>query len=551
MAVLLALTLAGTATTLLLPAALGRALDQLLTGSPGATRAALLCAALTAAQVAVSAVASALAGTTDAHAAALARHRLLGHVLAVGPAADRRFGPGDLTTRSTVNAAHAGTAPAALASLAATLLTPLGGILALALLDWRLAAAFLVGLPALALLLRSFARSSADAVARYQDLQSGIAGRLVETLGGARTVAAAGTERRERDRVLASLPDLAAQGHRMWRVNARATGQAALLGPFLQLAVLAAGGLLLSGGHLSVGGLLAAARYAVLATGVGVFVGHLNRLVHARAAARRLGDVLALPPVPHGRLSLPPAGDGSGRLEFHGVTAGRGGRPLLRGLDLTVPAGATLAVVGRSGTGKSLLAELAGRLTDPDAGCVLLDGTDLRDLDRATLRREVGYAFERPALLGATIGEAIALGPVPPSAAAVAAAAASAHADGFIHTLPDGYDTPRAGAPLSGGELQRLGLARAFVHHRRLLILDDATSSLDTVTEMRVGAALMARGHARTRLIVAHRPASAARADLVAWLDGGRIRALGPHRDLWDRDGAYRAMWRTGENGDG
>jgi ATP-binding cassette subfamily B protein len=207
---------------------------------------------------------------------------------------------------------------------------------------------------------------------------------------------------------------------------------------------------------------------------------------------------------------------------------------VLDGVDLTVPAGSTLAVVGRSGAGKSLLAAVAGRLADPDAGEVLLDGVPLRSLTREELRREVGHAFERPALLGATLEDTIGFGAPRPAPPRVREAARAARADTFITRLPDGYATPCAEAPLSGGEVQRLGLARAFARGGRLLILDDAMSSLDTVTEHHIAEALLRPTPRGSRLIIAHRAATAARADRVAWLDGGRIRAVGTHAELWE-----------------
>ncbi|MFC9685870.1 ATP-binding cassette domain-containing protein, partial [Streptomyces sp. NPDC056948] len=255
-----------------------------------------------------------------------------------------------------------------------------------------------------------------------------------------------------------------------------------------------------------------------------------------------LGEVRAEPATGFGACRLP---DGPGRLELRGVTARRGGRTVLDGVDLVVPGGTTLAVVGPSGAGKSLLAALAGRLADPDAGEVLLDGVPLRDLPHADLRGAVGYAFARPALLGGTVGQAIGLGLPDPSPARVREAARTALADDFVRRLPDGYDTAVADAPRSGGESQRLGLARAFAHGGRLLILDDALSSLDTVTERRITDALLDDGPDSTRLLVAHRSATAACADAVAWLDGGRVRAVGPHEELW-RLAEYRAAFGEG-----
>jgi len=536
-----------------LPAVLGHTLDLALDhggdGSAASTAGALrpwlaLCALLVAAEVLLGALTAFLTGTTNARSTAWLRRRGLAHLLAVGPRRAARFTPGDLVTRLAGNAAEAGNAPATAATALASLLTPLGALGALALLDPWLAAAFCAGTPLLVLLLRAFARSSSDSVSRYQRVQGEIAARLVEALAGARTVAAAGTAGRERARVLAPLPELAAQGRRMWRVYGRAVVGSGVLVPLLTVAVLAVGGIRLAAGGLSVGELLAASRYASLAAGIGGVTGQVSALVRARAAARRTADLLTVPPVAYGRRSLPP--DGTGRLELRGVTVTRGGRPVLRGVDLVVPGGATMAVVGRSGAGKSTLAALAGRLADPEEGQVLLDGVPLSEADPAELRREVGYAFERPALFGPSVGEAIGFGPYEPDARTIEAAAKAASADAFVRRLPAGYATPLADAPLSGGELQRLGLARAFAHAGRLLVLDDATSSLDSVTELQVGRALVREVRAGTRLLVAHRVSSAARADLVAWLEDGRVRAVGPHEALW-RLPEYREVFATGE----
>ncbi|WTR17213.1 ABC transporter ATP-binding protein/permease [Streptomyces sp. NBC_00138] len=529
---------ASTALVLLLPTALGHALDQVLSGRPTGQWV-IVCAAVVAAQVLVGAAADMLAATTAASLTAGLRRRAVRHVLDAGPPAAREGG-GDLVTRLVGNAADAGAAPTAAAALPAGLAVPLGGIVALGLTDPWLAVAFLAGAPPLILLVRRFAHASSDSIARYQDAQGRIAARLVEALGGARTIAAAGTEERENARVLAPLPELSGQGHRMWRVQGRATAQAAVLVPLLQIVVLAVGGLRLSQGALSVGGLLAASRYALLASGVGMVVGQLGGLVRGRAAANRLAAVLAVPAPAHGDAKLPE--NAPGTLELRAVTVVRGGETVLDRLDLTVPGGTCVAVVGRSGSGKSVLAALAGRLADPTAGTVLLDGRPLPELTRAELRDAVGYAFERPVLLGDTIGDAIAFGPFPVPAEQTVSAARAAGADTFVRLLPGGYRTPRAQAPLSGGEVQRLGLARAFAHAGRLLVLDDATSSLDTVTELHVARALLHDHKARTRLLTTHRAATAARADLVAWLDSGRLRALAPHDVLWP-DPDYRALF--------
>ncbi|MFJ9817548.1 ABC transporter ATP-binding protein [Streptomyces sp. NPDC101151] len=541
-AALCAVSTATTAAALLLPAALGRTLDLLLAGAPAA-RWVACCAGLVLLLAVLDGCAGVLSGTVDARSTAWLRRRVTGHVLAVGPRAGARFGAGDLVARLVGSAAQAGTAPAALAALVAALAGPVGGVVALGLIDPWLAAVFLAGAPVLALLLRAFARDTSACVADYQRVQGRMAAALAEAVGGFRTIRAAGAEDRETARILAPLPELSRAGHRMWRVQGRAAAQAVTVAPLLNLGVIAVAGLLLARHRLSVGEMLAASRYAVLATGVGVLVGQLAALSRARAATGRLAEVLSEPAPGYGTLGLP---SGSGRLELRNVTARRGERTVLDGIDLVVPGGTTLAVVGRSGTGKSLLAELAGRLTDPDTGVVLLDGVPLHDLTHADVRRAISYAFERPALLGTTVEDTIAFGLTAPSPARIRSAARTARADGFVRRLPDGYATRCADAPRSGGESQRLGLARAFAHGGRLLILDDALSSLDTVTEHRITESLLAPDAGRTRLLIAHRAATAARADTVAWLDGARVRAVGTHAELW-RDAEYRAVF--GEEG--
>jgi ATP-binding cassette subfamily B protein len=507
---------------ILLPAVLGRAVDGVLGGSRALTWPALY-AGLVALSMAGDSLTELSVGASTANATARLRHRFTRHLLGLGTSAG--LPAGDLTTRAVTATADTAYAPSASILAFTAVVPPLGGVVALILLDPWLALTFALGLPAIAALLRSFVRDTSSVVARYLEAQGRIATRLVETLAGNRTVAAAGTAERETGRILGPLPELAGHGYATWRIQATTSGRGTLAVPLLQIAVLAVAGYELASGRLTTGGLLAATQYAGLGSDIGPLIAQLGRLARARAGAARLTPVLERPAPAYGSAALP---DGPGRLEFRRVSAAS----VLDGLDLVVPGGAALAVVGRSGSGASLLATLAGRLADPDEGSVLLDGTPLTSLDHDALRNAVGYAFARPTLFGDTIADAIG--------GDAEAAARSACADPFIRRLPLGYRTPPSAAPMSGGELQRLGLARAFAHPGRVLVLDDATSSLDTVTEVQVGDVLTRDG--RTRLITAHRVGTAARADLVAWLDGGRVRACAPHHELWP-DPEYRAVF--------
>jgi ATP-binding cassette subfamily B protein len=550
-------TLAGSVLVVLLPDALARAIDAVT--SSAVTSTAVTSTAQTSSNHAGTAASAVLrfgillAALTladlgsefgqpycGAAATASLRRRLMDRLLAAGPAATRRFAPGDLVGRLVGAAPDAANAPVAIVNAVADLVMSVGGIVALGLIDWRLVSAFAVTVPVGVLILRSFVQQTGDLAAAYQRTQSEVAARLLDALSGIRTIRASGTQKAEAARVLAPVPDLSAVGMALWRAQRVAGWRSMLLFAITQTAVLAVAGFGLASGRLAVGQVLAAATYAALGLGFFSSTQAALALAQARGAAMRLAETEELPRMTYGSGGLPPSG--SGLLEFHRVTvAGTDGRPVIANLDLAVPGGIEVAVVGASGSGKSVLAALAGRLVDPDAGMVSLDGVPLPQLSREALRGAVGYAFERPAPLGETVRETVGLGADPEC---VESAAQAAAADGFIRKLPQGYETPLERAPFSGGETQRLGLARALARAGdglRVIVLDDATAALDTVTEARVGAAVAAATAGRTRIVIAHRPAAAARADLIAWLDNGTLRALAPHHELWSEP-EYRAL---------
>ncbi|GAA3903178.1 ABC transporter ATP-binding protein [Streptomyces gulbargensis] len=546
-AALLLCSVVGAACSLAVPALAGRTLDLLLRHEPGAQTWLVWTAALLAAEILAETGTVLLTQLANARATAWIRLRALAGLLGTVPHRAASHSGGDVAARLCVNATDSGTAPAALATSVSSVLVPIGALAALALIHPWTAVVFAAGLPLLLLLLRAFATQSSDSVGRYQRAQGAMAARLAEALGGARTIAAADTARREEDRILAPLRELSLHGTRMWLVHGRAVARSGVLLPLLTTAVVAVAGAGLAAGDVSVGELMAVSRYAALAAGIGGVAAPLGTLVRARSAAHRTAELAHLEPMTHGSATLPP--DGPGDLELRQVRVVRGGVPLITDVTLTVDGGSTVAVVGRSGAGKSTLAAVAGRLTDPDAGHVLLDGVDLAELDATELRGATAYAFARPVFDGGatvTIGAALAAGAGPGRGPAteerVRQAATAVCADAFVRLLPRGYETRVDEAPLSGGEAQRLGLARAFVGHGRLMILDDATSSLDTATERQVERALSASPRPCTKLIVAHRVSTAARADRVVWMEAGRVRRTGPHRLLWE-DPEYRAVF--------
>ncbi|MFJ4961076.1 ABC transporter ATP-binding protein [Streptomyces sp. NPDC088729] len=529
----------GSAGTLALPWAMARALDAVVAGQPASVPLAAF-ACLLAVVVTAGALQTLANGGYGSATVAALRRTLARRALDAGVPGAARFPAGDLAGRLSAGCAQAGSAGVTVVTTAASLLTSLGGVVALWLLDWRLGLCFSLGVPPLVLIARLFMNRSSGLFLHYQQTQGRISALLLEALGGARTIGASGTARAEAARVLQPLPELSRTGHRIWRLQRDTGWQVGLLAPVVEVLVLGVGGLALLNGDISAGELAAVVAYAAVAMSALDQLDALFALGVSVAGARRVAEVVDQPaatPGTRGRVA-----GRRGRVTLSGVTVRSGPRLVLDAVDLDVPAGTTLAVVGRSGAGKSNLAALIGRLREPDGGTVAVDGVPLRELAPHALHDAVGYAFERPALLGGTVRGMIAFARPDVSDEAVRAAAAAARADDFVQRLPHGFDTPLHDAPLSGGEIQRLGLARALVHDPDVIVLDDATSSLDTATEARVDSALASAWSDRTQVVIAHRASTAARADLVLWLDDGRVRALGTHRALWRRT-AYRELF--------
>jgi ATP-binding cassette, subfamily B, bacterial len=545
-------TLVGAVTIVLVPGVLAAGIDAASTGK-GLPRALMQLAGVLVVATAANTLDDLIGSYYGSHLTAKLRHRLLNRALTLGVPGQQRFPPGDVLSRLTVDAANPASFLPLLLSAGATLLITVGAVVGLALIDLRLAVTFLFGVPLAVALLRRFVAKAGEPFLRYQQLQAAIVSRLLDAHRGLRTIQASGTVEQEIDRVLEPLLELHDTGRQVWAAQRQVSWQLSLLAPMLQVLVLSVGGFTLTAGRITAGQLVAACSYVSLALGSAGLFDTLVALLSCQVGAGRVGEVLdTKPPIPppSSPLAVP---SGPGKLELRQVTVRMGNRVVLDHLDLSVPPGTSVAVVGRSGTGKSVLVSLVGRLLDPDEGEVLLDGVSVSRVELAQLRQSVTYAFERPAMLGSCVHDMIAYARPKASRAEVEAAAAVAQAARFIRLLPEGYDTPLAQAPMSGGELQRLGLARAILTGARVIVLDDATSSLDTATEVKVEAALEQVLAGRTSLVVAHRAATAARADLVAWLDAGRIRALAPHAVLWS-DPLYRAVFAPTEDtmvGDG
>ncbi len=234
----------------------------------------------------------------------------------------------------------------------------------------------------------------------------------------------------------------------------------------------------------------------------------------------------------------------AGAIAYEGVSFSYGREPVLAGVDLTIRRGETVALVGPSGAGKTTLVSLLARLYDPTSGRITLDGVDLRDATLSSLRRQIGLVTQDTILFDTTVRENIAYGDAAPPEDRVRAAASAACADEFIERLPKGYETAvgEGGARLSGGQRQRLAIARAIYKDAPILILDEATSQLDTESEALIARALANLMRGRTTLVIAHRLSTVRRADRILVLDGGRIVEQGAHTELLTRRGLYRRL---------
>ena len=317
-----------------------------------------------------------------------------------------------------------------------------------------------------------------------------------------------------------------------------------------QAAVLLVAGRMVVSGSLSIGDFFAfnllLAMLVMPLRMLGMWVGQAQR---ATAAGERIFEILDEPEEIADAEDARPLPPGPGALVFEDVDFGyEPGRPVLEGVDLEIAPGRTVALIGRTGSGKTTLAALVPRFYEATAGRVLVDGIDVRDLERRSLRREIGVISQDPFLFSASIRDNIAFGMPDAPHDAVEAAARAAQAHDFILELPQGYDTVvgERGITLSGGQRQRIAIARALLIDPRILVLDDATASVDATTEARIRAGLQEVMRDRTTIIIAHRLSTIALADEIVVLDHGRVAARGTQSDLLEESALFREIHEHG-----
>jgi len=357
-----------------------------------------------------------------------------------------------------------------------------------------------------------------------------------EAIGGVQVIKSYGQEDQEQQHLEDRAERIFRKAARLARIRARFTPLFEMIPSLATVAVLGVGGVRVVDGDLTLGEFVAFIQYlAVLNFPLRITGYYFAQLPRAAAAATRIEELLAEDPEiadPPEPVELRP---GRGEVRFSGVEfAYPGGGTVLDGIDLLIPGGTSVALVGSTGAGKTTLAHLVPRFRDVGAGVLTIDGVDVRRVRLEELRREVAVVFQESFLFSASVRDNIAVGNPEASEEQIRLAARLAKAHRFIVDLSDGYDTVvgERGLSLSGGERQRVALARAVLRDPRVLILDDATSSVDAVVEAEMLAALEEVMQGRTTIIVAHRTSTLDLVDRVVFLDGGRIAAVGSHREL-------------------
>jgi ATP-binding cassette subfamily B protein len=417
----------------------------------------------------------------------------------------------------------------------------------LLILDWQLALVALFCLPFVNTAAKRFSNRLHPVAMSLQQELSTVSTIVEETVTGIRAVKGFGAEAGQHRQLARQADNVFDRIVHLARIRARFQPLLDVIPSLSMVGVLAYGGLLVVDHRIQVGQLIEFNLYITMLINplrsIGQIIAQAQRAV---ASSERVSQILDADPVVTDRPGARSLSPGPGEVRFENVrfAYATDGAPVLDRFDLTVAAGESVAIVGSTGSGKTTVARLIPRFYDIDSGRVALDGTDVRDLVLRDLRKAVAVVFEDTFLFTDTVTANIAFAEPGASFERVQRAATLAGADAFISELPRGYDTllGERGFSMSGGQRQRIALARAILADPRVLILDDATSSVDANKEHEIRNALTQVMHNRTTIVIAHRPATIALAQRVVLLDEGRIVASGTHEELSATNTRYQEV---------
>ena len=474
------------------------------------------------------------------------RNDLFAHLVTLSPDYYQRTRTGDIMARATndLNAVRMMLGPGVM-YWTETSLTFVLAIGIMVSFDWRLALFSILPAPAVSLAVIYFGRRIHERFERIQSMFSDISSRVQENLSGVRMVRAFAQESAELRRFEELNQQYIAQNLKLVRIQGVFQPLLEALIGVTFLVVLWVGGYQVLLGRISIGSFVMFNTYMGMLVWPMIALGWvINLMQRGTASLERINQILQEQPSIAAPAGAPTLAELKGAIEFRDVAMDFGTGPALNRIDLQIPAGATVAIVGHTGSGKSTLVSLIPRLMDPTHGAVLVDGRDLRGLDPAELRRHIGFVPQETFLFSATIAENIAFGVEGATPEQIRRAAALAGLAPDIEGFPEGYETMvgERGITLSGGQKQRTAIARAILRDPRILILDDALSSVDTLTEERILNHLAGVMRGRTVILISHRVSTVRQADTIIVLERGHIVEQGTHAELVTRGGYYASL---------